>query len=147
MAGIQELFSGFRASASGMAAERARIDVIARNIANARTTHMPGNPEPTPYRRQVVHFEPILRRLADGSVVGEGVRVAKVTGDFETDFSSFYDPGNPDADESGVVRMPNVDTTREMADLITALRSYEANMKAQEHFVRMAERALALARR
>lgn len=145
MEGIEGLFSGFRASANGMAAERQRIDVIAQNIANAGTTRMPGSDEP--YRRQVTMFEPILRELSDGTVVGEGVRVASVEGDYATDFSEYFDPSNPDAGVDGNVRMPNVDTTREIADLITAVRSYEANMKAQEHFVKMAERALSLARR
>ncbi|TDJ71861.1 MAG: flagellar basal body rod protein FlgC, partial [Planctomycetota bacterium] len=55
-----------------------------------------------------------------------------------------YDPRHPDADERGIVRMPNVNTMREMADLITAVRAYEANMSVQESFERMAERALRL---
>lgn len=144
--GIRNLFSGFQASASGAAAERTRIDVIARNIANARTTRMPGGgSEPVPYRRQLVRFEPILRKLQDGSVAAEGVRVSGIDPDTRSPFEEVYDPGHPDANSTGVVRYPNVNATKEMADLISAVRSYEANLKAQEHFIRMAESALRLA--
>ena len=145
MSTIRNLFSGLRASSSGTTAERARIDVITRNIANAQTTRMPGHDTPTPYQRQQVSFEPILRRLANGQDVVEGVRVSSIEPDTATAFEEIYDPGHPDADARGVVRMPNVNATREMADLITAVRAYEANIKAQENFIRMAESALRLA--
>ena len=59
MDSIKRLFSGFRATASGMSAERVRMDVIAKNLSNAQTTRMPGGGDPQPYRRQVVHFAPI----------------------------------------------------------------------------------------
>jgi len=139
---LDRLFSGMRSSASGLAAERARIDVIARNIANAEATT---TPEGGPYRRQLVRFEPILRELADGSRVAEGVRVAGVVEDRETPFEVLHDPAHPDADELGNVLLPNVNTAREMADMITALRAYEANLNAEDAFVRMAEKALRLA--
>jgi len=145
MDGIKQLFSGFRATASGMSAERIRIDVIAKNIANAGTTRMPGGGEPQPYRRQVVHFEPILSRLESGETVTEGVRVSEVSGDYRTPFEELHDRNHPDADANGIVRLPNVNTMKEMADLMTAVRAYEANLKAQDTFVRMAERALRLA--
>lgn len=143
MSGFENLFSGFRASASGMTAERTRIDVIARNIANARTTR---TPDGGPYRRQVVDFEPILERLTDGTTVMAGVRVAAIHGDTSTPFEEVHDPTHPDADANGVVRYPNVNTTREMADLIMAMRAYEANVETQRNFIEMAERALRLAR-
>jgi flagellar basal-body rod protein FlgC len=142
MDGIRNLFSGMNASSSGLSAERVRIDVIARNIANANTTKVPGG---GPYRRQVVHFEPILQRQADGSMHSTGVRVSEVGPDLRTPFERIYDPGHPDADSTGFVRMPNVNATREMADLITAVRAYEANLSVQESFLQMAERALRLA--
>lgn len=145
MSTIRNLFSGMRASSSGTAAERARIDVITRNLANAQTTRMPGFDNPTPYQRQQVSFEPILRRMQDGREIVEGVRVAEVAPDLTTPFEEIYDPGHPDADARGVVRMPNVNATKEMADLITAVRAYESNIKAQETFIRMAESALRLA--
>ena len=139
MEGIGKLFAGFESSASGLSAERARVDVIARNIANAQTTN---TPEGGPYRRQVVRFEPVLARLADGRVEARGVRVAGVESDTTTPFERVFDPGHPDADREGFVSMPNVNAAREMADLITAMRAYEANAAIQESFVQMAERAL-----
>ncbi len=142
MSSIRNLFSGFRATASGLSAERARIDTISKNIANANTTRMPGSVEPQPYRRQVVHFEPILRELSNGASVSEGVRVSKIEGDFKTPFEEISDPTHPDANADGIVRLPNVNTMKEMADLMTAVRAYEANLKAQDIFVQMAERAL-----
>ncbi len=146
MSGIRDLFSGFRASASGLTAERSRIDVIARNIANSRTTRMPGDGPVTPYRRQVLRFEPIMRRAANGTTINEGVRVAGIEFDNNTPFEEIHDPSHPDSDADGIVRLPNVNAMKEMADLITSVRSYEANLKAQESFVRMAEQALRLAR-
>ena len=144
MTNLGDVFRGFRISSSGLAAERTRINVIASNIANAHTTRMPGSDQPTPYRRQVVHFEPIFERHANGTTP-MGVRVVQIGHDNDTPFEEINDPSHPDAVD-GVVRYPNVNATKEMADLITAMRSYEANLKAQESFVRMAERALRIAR-
>jgi len=145
MDSIRNLFSGFRATASGMSAERVRMDVISKNIANAETTRMPGGGDPVPYRRQVVHFAPILAKLEDGGSEVRGVRVTEISGDFKTPFEEIYDPQHPDANAKGFVKLPNVNTMKEMADLMTAVRAYEANLKAQNTFVRMAERALRLA--
>jgi flagellar basal-body rod protein FlgC len=142
MDGAQGLFSGLRTSSTGLAAERTRIDVIARNIANANTT---STPEGGPYCRQVVRFEPLLRKVEGGGTEILGVRVADVEPDRTTPFEEVYDPSHPDADENGMVLLPNVNATREMADMITAVRAYEANLSAQESFVRMAERALRMA--
>jgi flagellar basal-body rod protein FlgC len=142
MSGIDPLFAGMRASSSGLAAERVRIDVIAKNIANAQTTH---TPEGGPYRRQVVSFAPILERAESGRREVTGVRVESVAPDRATPFERVFDPDHPDADATGWLAMPNVNTTTEMVDLITATRSYEANLTAQELFIAMAERALRLA--
>jgi len=146
MSGIDHLFSGMRISASGLSAERTRIDVIAENIANARTTR---TAEGGPYRRKVVVFEPMLRRAMAGASSGSkddvtGVLATRVTPDYSSDFQVVLEPGHPDADADGMVAYPNVNSVLEMADLITALRAYEANLTAQENFVRMAERALRL---
>jgi flagellar basal-body rod protein FlgC len=146
MDGIARLFSGMRASSSGLAAERRRIDVIAQNIAHANVTRMPDGSGP--YRRQVVHFAPLVEGAGarrEAPLAAGGVRVTAVADDRSSPFEEVHDPGHPDADERGMVRMPNVNTLREMADLITAVRAYEANLNAQESFVRMAERALRLA--
>ena len=141
MDGLSKLFSGMRAAATGLSAERARIDVIAKNLANSRVT---STPEGGPYRRQLVHFAPILQRAADGSLQTAGVRVSQVSDDMRTPFERVYDPSHPDANRDGFVFFPNVNATREMADLITAVRAYEANLSVQESFLQMAERALRL---
>lgn len=142
MNGIQKLFDGMRSSSSGMAAERVRIDVIAKNLANAEVTH---TPEGGPFRRQVVRFAPILRKAEDGKSRIGGVRIASIEPDTKTPFERIRIPGHPDADAAGWVMMPNVNPTLEMADLITAVRAYESNANAADNFVRMAERALRLA--
>lgn len=142
MEGVSKLFSGMRIAATGMSAERIRIDTVARNIANSTVTR---TAEGGPYKRQVVEFEPILLRQADGRDVNAGVRVRGVTNDELSSFERIHDPGHPDADKNGWVTYPNVNATREMADLITAVRAYEANIDVQENFVRMADRALRLA--
>lgn len=142
MEGVSNLFTGMRVAASGMSAERVRIDTIAKNIANAQVTR---TPEGGPYRREVVHFAPIERTGPDGTRENVGVRVAGVLADRKTPFERIHDPAHPDADAQGWVSYPNVNTTHEMADLITAVRAYEANLDVAEQFMRMAERALRLA--
>lgn len=143
MDGIDRLFSTMQTAASGLSAERARIDVIAENIANARTTR---TPEGGPYRRKLVRFEPLVERSADGSSRVTGVRAAEVVEDVTSPMERLRVPGHPDADADGWVEFPNVNATREMADLITAMRSYEANLAVHESFVQMAERALSILR-
>lgn len=142
MSGIHKLFEGMRTSSSGMSAERVRIDIIAKNLANAEVTK---TPDGEPYRREIVRFAPILRRTEEGVVSTGGVRVASIEKDMKTPFERIRIPGHPDADVDGWVTMPNIDTTLEMADLMTAVRAYEANANAADSFVRMAERALRLA--
>jgi flagellar basal-body rod protein FlgC len=142
MSGTDGFFSGMRISASGLSAERERMDVIAENLANARTTR---TPEGGPYRRKVVLFEPLLAEV-EGEERALGVRASRVDVDSATDFERVLDPGHPDAGPDGIVLYPNVNTVMEMADLITAMRAYEANLTAQENFTRMAERALDLLR-
>ena len=90
-------------------------------------------------------FEPVLRQV-QGEERSFGVRALPVAEDMGTDFERVLDPGHPDAGPDGIVLYPNVNTVLEMADLITAMRAYEANLTAQENFVRMAERALDLLR-
>ncbi|MDF1799706.1 MAG: flagellar basal body rod protein FlgC [Planctomycetota bacterium] len=143
MAGLDKLFRGMRSSSLGLSAERVRMDVIAQNIANANTTKTESG---GPYRRQMVRFEPMVQRAADGTIQSMGVRASEVVEDFTTPMESIYDPSNLDAGEDGYVQLPNVSATREMADLITAMRAYEANLSAQENSTQLAERALQLAR-
>ncbi len=147
MAGIDNtysrLFAGMRTSSTGLAAERMRIDVIARNIANANST---STPEGGPYRRRTVSFSPLMQKDDQGKPQVTGVSVTEVGQDHVTPFEVIHDPSHPDADADGNVSLPNVNATKEMADLITAMRSYDANLRAQQSLMRMAERALELAR-
>jgi flagellar basal-body rod protein FlgC len=142
MSGTDGFFSGMRIAATGLSAERERMDVIAENLANARTTR---TPEGGPYRRKVVLFEPLLVEV-EGEERTLGVSASRVDVDSASDFERVLDPGHPDAGPDGIVLYPNVNTVMEMADLITAMRAYEANLTAQENFTRMAERALDLLR-
>jgi flagellar basal-body rod protein FlgC len=137
---LQKLFSSMRTASAGMAAERVRMDVIARNIANAQVTR---TEDGGPYRREVVTFASIVDKHARGD--GASMPVARVAQDMKTPFEMLHKPDHPDADADGMVRMPNVNPTQEMADLIASTRAYEANMNAQDNFVRMAERALRMA--
>lgn len=139
MSVFDSFFGGMRIASTGLGAERLRMDTIAANIAHSQTTR---TPEGGPYRRQVVHFEAAMDRALDGSPRYKGVEVAGVFPDNETPFEEVHDPSHPDADENGIVRMPNVNTMREMADLITASRAYEANLTMQQTFDRIAERSL-----
>jgi flagellar basal-body rod protein FlgC len=116
-------FSALDISASGLYAERTRMDVIANNLANVNSTR---TPEGGPFRRQLV----ILKGMQGGAPGGPGgVRVAGVVDD-PTPFPLVYNPGHPDADAEGYVQMPNVNVVEEMVDMITALRAYEANITA-----------------
>ncbi|PJK17037.1 flagellar basal body rod protein FlgC [Chryseomicrobium excrementi] len=127
------LFGGMNASASGLTVNRLRMDVVSANIANAETTRgslVDG--EWVPYRRKVVELESFEQRLhtAMGTrSVTTGVTVDRIKGD-KTPFQQVFDPEHPDANEAGYVLMPNVDPLKEMVDLMSATRSYEANVTA-----------------
>lgn len=140
------LFQGFNISASGMTAERFRIDTIAENIANINTTRTESG---EPYRRKIVTFEekkvtPFSTYYSTSRerLVGNGVKVSSVKSDMETDFIMEYDPSHPDADENGYVRKPNVNTVTEMTNLIDATRAYEANTTAFNASKSMVQAAL-----
>ena len=136
------LFDSLRISASGMTAERVRMDVIAENLANADTTVGPNG---KPYQRQEVVLSPaqpdgFATALAGamGTVPGApssqpagGVTVSQIVTD-QTAPRMVYDPGHPDANAQGYVAMPNVNPVSEMVDLISASRSYEADVTAMQ---------------
>jgi len=140
------LFSGADISASGMSAERLRMEVVANNIANANSTQ---SADGGPYRRQQVVFSAALddARRSGGTVSGlHGVNVHGTQNDM-SELPQVHNPGHPDADpETGMVTMPNVQLPNEMVDLITASRSYEANLKALTSFKQMIEQTLMLLR-
>jgi flagellar basal-body rod protein FlgC len=126
------------------------MDVISRNIANVNTTRTANG---TPYRRQVVVFQEGDKQMsfsdylsdASKSLIGSGVKVVGITED-KTAFKSVYDPGHPDADEEGYVKMPNVDVMTEMVNMISSSRAYEANVTAINSAKSMALKALEIGR-
>lgn len=139
------LFDAMRISATGMSAERTRMDVASENLANANSTNGPNGP----YRRKEVAlrsaaggFSSMLSSVAGasatrgsiGSATGTtrgGVQVAQIVED-QTPNRKVYDPGHPDADGEGYVSMPNVNPVIEMTDLISSSRAYEANVTAMQ---------------
>lgn len=131
------MFSTFNINASGMTAQRYRMDVISENVANANTTR---TSDGTPYRRKVVVFEEKGGQTAFSRVLGEaayshgysgqGVKVSGLYQDYETEMKKVYDPSHPDADDDGYVTYPNVNIVTEMTNMIDASRAYEANSTA-----------------
>lgn len=115
------LLNTIEISASGLTAQRLRLDIIASNLANAETTR---TNEGTPYRRRVPIFREILDQV---SRMSKGVEVIGITED-NSPFRMVYDPGHPDANPEGYVLYPNVNPVVEMTDMISATRSYEANL-------------------
>lgn len=145
------IFKSFSVNASGMTAERFRMDIISQNVANANTTR---TEEGTPYRRKVVTFQErttdvtsfgTIFRRARGMDVGNGV---KATGVFEdqSDLTMVYDPSHPDADENGYVLYPNVNIVTEMTNMIDAERAYQANATAFTASKAMATKGLDIAK-
>jgi flagellar basal-body rod protein FlgC len=137
-----KLFEAMRISASGLTAERFRLDLIAGNLANINTTR---TAEGGPFRRQTAVFAEELSKARAGMPVSAGVRVAGVARD-GTPPQLVYDPGHPDANEDGYVAMPNINVINEMVDLITATRSYEANVTALNAYKSMFLKALEIGR-
>ncbi|HWV86473.1 MAG TPA: flagellar basal body rod protein FlgC [Capillimicrobium sp.] len=145
------LFDSLSISASGLSAERLRMDVTAENLANAQSTQ---GADGQPYRRKSVvlgaagqdGFAGALARAQGQGGSGRtaaGVEVVAIVEDDQPG-RRVYDPGHPDADQQGYVTMPNVDTVTEMVDLISASRSYEANVSAMQTAKQMFGRTLEL---
>jgi flagellar basal-body rod protein FlgC len=134
-------------SASGLAAQRVRMDAVSSNVANLNTTH---TAEGGPYKRQIVRFSSGASCLPFANVVKKfggggstGVVLTQVGVDTETPTRFVSDPSNPDADpNTGMVEMPNVDLVQEMTDLTSANRSYQANVTVMNAVKQMALRAL-----
>ena len=144
------LFTSFDINASGLTAERFRMDIISQNVANANTTR---TSDGTPYRRKVVSFAeketqtPFSRVLdsARDNYAGKGVKVSTVAEDTWTDMKMVYDPSHPDADDNGYVLYPNVNIVTEMTNVIDASRAYEANATAFNASKAMAIKGLEMA--
>jgi flagellar basal-body rod protein FlgC len=161
---IDRLFAGLNISATGLSAQRKRMEAIATNLANAETTRTEAG---EPYRRKVVSLRAAAAQSFSGMLNAIGERLATTdskhfqtgivpTGGGESastgvdtnetaDKSPFrlvYDPSHPDADEKGFVQMPNVNIVTEMVDMISASRSYEANVTAANAQKQMSKDAL-----
>ncbi len=136
------MIPGIDASSSALQVERTRLDVIAGNLANAQNT---SDATGQVYRRKMVVFESTLNNALDG---GEGqgaqVQVAKIIDD-PTPLPKVYMPGNPKADAQGMVEMPNVNPLNEMVDMMTASRSYQANLQVIQTGRNMFEQSLKIA--
>lgn len=144
------IFASFDINASGLTAQRYRMDVISENVANANTTR---TSDGTPYRRKIVtfaqkgdqtDFSKVLNRAMAHGYSGQGVKVVRTHEDFETEMKLVYDPSHPDADENGYVTYPNVNIISEMTDLIDASRAYEANATAFSASKNIAQQGLQL---
>ena len=139
-----DFFTSMEVSASGLAAERTRMNMASSNLANAHTTR---GADGGPYARKTVSLESVdvmrgpalsFDNVFEGTA--KGVRVAGIEEDQNTPRLE-YDPGHPDADINGYVAYPNVNPVEEMVDMITASRAYEAGITALDTAVSMAERA------
>ncbi len=133
--GVNDIFGPVDIAVSGMRAQSKNVEVISSNVANARTTDA-GKGEP--YRR----LEALLKAEVDGI---SGVVVDQIAED-TSDFQSIFDPGNPQADESGYVLMPNVNLPLEMINLNIATRAYQANAAILKRYQQMVETTLELLR-
>jgi flagellar basal-body rod protein FlgC len=144
------LFDAIDTAATGLSAERLRMDVTAENLANAQTTK---GADGKPYQRKVVELQEagsgfgatLSGAIKGGSGGGAGVRVAGIRAD-ATPNRLVYDPGHPDADARGYVSMPNVQPVTEMVDLISASRGYEANVTVMQTAKQMFSKTLEILR-
>jgi flagellar basal-body rod protein FlgC len=136
-----EFFTTFKICGTGLSAQRAKMDVITSNLANVNTT---STPEGGPYKRKIISFtaEPLKQgfdKALDDAV--QTVKVNQVTED-KDGFKKIFDPAHPDADKDGFVTLPNVNVMLEMADMITASRTYEACATAFDALKNMAMTAM-----
>jgi len=142
-----DFFTAMEVSASGMSAERTRMNVASSNLANAQTTE---TPEGGPFKRLdvVLQSQPMAKNVSGAAAGGadaaaNGVKVNGIVQDTAPPRQE-YDPGHPDADANGYVSYPNVNVVEEMVDMITASRAYEAGVTSLNTAVAMAERALSI---
>jgi flagellar basal-body rod protein FlgC len=123
------LLTALDINASGLTAQRKRVEVASSNLANSQTTRTDAG---GPYRRQDVVFQPTSFKESLGSAIDSGVTGVEVS-DLVSDprpFDRRYEPGHPDADKEGYVSYPNVNVMEEMANMVQASQSYEANVSA-----------------
>ena len=137
-----DFFTAMEVSASGLSAQRARMNVASSNLANARTTQTAGG---GPYKRKDVVLQSTDVPGTEGELGGavKGVEVASIKQDAAPPRLE-YDPGHPQANAQGYVAYPNVNPVEEMVDMITASRAYEAGITTMSTAVSMAEKALGI---
>jgi flagellar basal-body rod protein FlgC len=136
-----DLLSTMNISGAGMSAQRTRMNVVSSNLANINTTR---TPEGGPYRRKDVILSAIPVQDSFGKVLEQNMsapQVVSVTND-QSEFQKIYDPSHPDADQSGYVSMPNVNLMKEMVDMLSATRAYEANSTVISTIKGMAQKAI-----
>ncbi len=138
-----DFLSALSISASGLSAERTRVNIAASNLANAESTR---GPDGQPYRRR----DPVLEAVSFDQTLAAtgvplGVQVTEVVED-QTPGKRIYNPGHPDADTQGFVTLPNVNPIHEVVNLMSASKAYEANVTAVETLKTMATRAIDIAR-
>lgn len=164
---IERMFASMDIGATGLSAQRVRMEVIASNLANAEVTR---TPQGGPYRRRIVVLRSVTPKIGFRTVLrdsivalrttkpehivpewerrpasgyGRGVEVASIAQD-PSPFRKVYDPSHPDADEEGYVLMPNIRVLKEMVDMLAAQRAYEANAEVIKAEKEMAGKALEL---
>ncbi len=137
-----DFFSAMQVSASGMSAQRTRVNLATSNLANAETTR---GPDGTPYKRRDPVLEPISYEkdiATTGSEPGPiGVRIAGIIED-QTPGKQVFMPGHPDADDEGFVVLPNVNPIHEVVNLMSAQHGFDANATAMDTVKAMAQRAM-----
>lgn len=136
-----QILTGIQNTAASLDAERTRLDVISQNIANAHTTH---DVDGKPYQRRVVVFENELQSAMNGEGSPlSAMHVARIERD-QREPLKVYDPGNPESDSKGMLSLPNINIHEEMADLIQASRTFEANLAVVKNARSMAMQTLAI---
>ena len=136
-----QILTGIQNTSAALDAEQTRLDVISQNIANAHTMH---DVDGQPYQRRVVVFENALKAAMEG---GNSTMLPSQVARIERDTRApmkIYNPGNPEADASGMVSVPNINIHEEMADLISASRTFEANLAVVKNARSMALQTLAI---
>ncbi len=138
-------FTALDVSASALSAERLRVDLATANLANARSTR---TAEGGPYKRKDAVFRAVAVGESFSNRFDSAVRRVKVEGivDGKGKPREIFNPTHPDADENGLVKMPNVDVTEELVNLMSAQRSFEANISVIQASREMAQRALRIGR-
>lgn len=141
-----DLMSAMKVGAAGLSAQRTRMNVVSSNLANVNTTR---TPEGGPYRRKEVILAATPLENSFGKALADSVSQPTVVAVQEDrgEFQKVYDPGHPDADAAGYVSMPNVNVMKEMVDMLSATRAYEANAAVINTVKTMAQKAIDIGNR